>query len=402
MMRTTEMLCAALLLALALTVAALWPAGAAAAEEQVLTRQKSSHDAAFFQSLLSGRVWVYHSPAAKSGSGRALVGATYFHADGRLTACAAGRSNGVADHSGRWRVVPSIRFGTLFNYIPAGEEPDPRQSRRHWPIFYEPETGQLHNEGWVSEHTWAVNLRGWVQESWPASLLRECPDLRPPAAVPVNEKQESVVFRVLMREDPAAPVRAFPGSDRRVPGALGLAASDHRPTFPAEALRAWLMENNGTVVRSGTRKYALALNRRGDELWLLDEDTDTVLDTIRLIPSEDGTSVVLHFTEAGARLIYRLGYPLGLMATGERFGAMALTDWLVEQGEPVALPFMDRENVGFRFLPDGGVRVDTGAGMETAGEWWWSKGQLHLRVDGIEEVNTFEWRALAHHVGWER
>ena len=389
MMRMTAMLCAALVLALASTVAGLWTAAAASAEERVLSRQKSSHDAAFFQSLLSGRVWVNDRPAAKSASARAFAGAVFFHTDGRVTGCSASPSSGV-EHSGRWRVVPSLRFGTLYNYTWPGEEPDPRQSRFHWPIFYEPETGQLHIEGWVSEDTWQVFLRGWVQESWPASMLRECPDLRPPAAVPVNEKQESVVFRVLMREDPAAPLRAFPGSDRRVPGALGLAASDHQPTFPAEALRAWLMENNGTVVRSGTRKYALVLNRHGDELWLLDEDTDAVADTIRLVPSEDGAAIVLEFTEAGARLIYRLGYPLGLMATDERFGAMALTDWLVERAEPVALPFMDRKNAGFRFLPGGGVRVGTRAGVEVGGEWWWSKGLLHLRVDGIEEVNTFE------------
>ena len=395
------MLRTAMALVLGLTVAVLWTAGPASADEQVLWRQKSSHDAAFFQSLLSGRVWVYHSPAWKSASKRAFISAAYFHVDGQLTVCAASPSGGL-DYSGRWRVVPSIRFGTLFNYIGPGDEPDPMQSRRHWPIFYEPETGQLHHEDWVSEDSWRVYLRGWVQESWPASLLRECPDVRPPAAVPVNEKQQSVVFRVLMREDPAAPLRAFPGSDQRVPGARGLAAAGHQPTFPAEALRAWLVENNGTVARSGTRKYALALNRHGDELWLLDEDTDAVVETIRLIPSEDGGGVVLHFTEAGARFLYRLGYPLGLMATGERFGAMALTDWLVEQGEPVALPFMDRENVGFRFLPDGGLRVGTRAGVEVGGEWWWSKGLLHLRVDGIETVNTFEWCALARHVGWER
>ena len=32
------------------------------------------------------------------------------------------------------------------------------------------------------------------------------------------------------------------------------------------------MANNGTVVRSGMKKYALALSSRSDELWLLDEN----------------------------------------------------------------------------------------------------------------------------------
>ena len=147
------------------------------------------------------------------------------------------------------------------------------------------------------------------------------------------------------------------------------------------------------VVRGGKNQYAVVLNRRGDELWLLDGDTDAVADTLRLIPSEDNSRVALQFTEAGMRLIYRLGYPVGLMATGERYGAMALTDWLVEREEPVSCcPSWSKSTWGFRFLPDGGVRVGTRAGVEVAGEWWWSKGMLHMRVDGIEEVNTFEWR----------
>ena len=399
MLRMTAMLRMVMVLVLGLTALALYVPPPAAAENVVVTRQKSSHDAAFFESLLSGRVWVYQRLASDRASVTSYVRAEYFHKDGRLTGCSATPTGGV-DHSGRWRMVPSSAFVTLYNYIPQGEEPDPRQVRNHLPMFYEPETGQLHNESWVSGETWEVLVSGWVQESWPAALLRACPDVRPPAVVPLNRKQESVVFRVLLREDTTAPVRAFPGSERGVPGARGLAASGHQPTFPAEALRAWLMANNGTVVRSGIKTYALVLSSRSDELWLLEEDTDEVVDTIVLTPSEDGDGMVMKFTQAPVRVFYRLGYPLGLLATGERYGAMAMMDSLVESGEPVALPFMDRESVGFRFLADGGLRVGTLSGAEIGGEWWWSKGMLHLQVEGIDAVNTFEWRALASHVGW--
>ena len=363
-----------------------------------MTRQKGSHEAAFFRDLLTGRVWVYQKLAAGSPSIRDYASAAYFHADGRLTVCTSSES-GATDYSGRWRVVPSERFVALFNYLAPGEEPDPAQVRGHVPMFYEPGTGQLHSERWLSEDTWQVFLRGWVQESWPAALAAVCPELRP-AGVRVNEKQRSVVFWKLMREDAQAPVRRFPGFERRVPGARGLAASGHQPTYPAEALRSWLAENNGTVVRGGLLRYALALGPRGDEVWLLDGETNDVADTIDLIPSDDGYGLFLQFTQAPVRLFYRLGYPLGLVSTGERYGAMALMDWLVERGEPVALPFMDRENVGFRFLPGGALRVGTRGGVGIGGEWWWSKGMLHLRVDGIDAVNTFEWRALARHVGW--
>lgn len=370
----------------------------ALSDEVAMTRQKSSHEAAFFRDLLTDRVWVYQMMSADSPSIRDYGSAAYFHADGRVTICTSTRE-GAIDNSGRWRVVPSARFVTLFNYLAPGEEPDPVQVRSHVPIFYDGETGQLHSEKWIGEDSWQVFLRGWVQESWPAGLAAVCPELGP-QGVAVNGAQESLVFWKLAREDPAAAVRRFPGFEKGIPGAKGLAASGHQPTYPAEDLQAWLAENNGKIVRSGLMRYALALGPRGDEVWLLKDDDDEIVDTIELIPSEDGYGVVLQFRSAPIRLLYRLGYPLGMASTGERYGAFALTDWLVERGEAVALPFGDRENVGFRFLGNGGLRVGTRAGREIGGEWWWSKGMLHVRVDGIEAVNTFEWRALAHHVGW--
>ena len=208
------------------------------------------------------------------------------------------------------------------------------------------------------------------------------------------------MFWRLMREDPQAPLRRYPGSERAIPGATGLAAAGHQPTWPADELRAWLAANNGMVLRGGQLRYALALGPRGDEVWLLEADSDTVVDTIRLSLSEDGAALALEFTEAPVKVLYRLGFPLGLVSTGERYGAMELMDWLVERREPVGLPFMDRENVGFRFLGGGDLRVGTRGGRDLGGEWWLSKGLVHLRVEGVDAVNTFEWRALAHHVGW--
>ena len=385
-------------LLLALGLGALGAGDRAMSDEVAVTRQKSSHEAAFFRDLLTGRVWVYQMMSAASPSIRDYGSAAYFDADGRVTICTS-TGSGAIDNSGRWRVVPSARFVALFNYLAPGEEPDPAQVRSHVPLFYDGETGQLHSEKWVADDTWQVFLRGWVQESWPAGLAAICPELSP-RALPVNRNQASTVFWKLMREDSAAPVRAFPGFERAIPGATGLAASGHQPTLSAEALRAWLAENNGMVVRGGPIRYVLALGPRGDEVWLLQGESDEIADTIELIPSEDGYGVVLQFTKAPVRLSYRLGYPLGMASTGERYGAMALTDWLVARGELVPLPFMDRENVGFRFLRDGGLRVATRGGVEIGGEWWWSRGLLHVRVDGIGSVNTFEWRALAQHVGW--
>ena len=387
---------ACLVVAVAIGVAGV--DGTAISAEGTITRQKSSHEASFFRDLLIGRVWVYQKVSAVSPSVRDFGSAAYFHADGRVTICTATSSEAI-DNSGRWRVVPSDRFVALFNYLQPGSEPDPAEVRSHVPIFYDSATGQLHSEKWISGDTWQVFLRGWVQESWPAGLDAVCPEMKP-SGVRVNERQKSVVFWQLVREDASAAMRGFAGSGLRVPGSKGLAAVGHQPTFSGDDLRDWLVENNGMVVRGGVLRYVLVLGGRGDEVWLLEDETDVVIDTIKLVPSEDGDGVVLQYTVAPIRVLYRVGYPLGLVSTGRRYGAMAVMDWLVEGGKSVGLPFMNRENVAFRFLGDGTVRTGTRSGREIGGEWWWSEGMLHVWVEGIDSVNTFEWRALAEHVGW--
>lgn len=86
--------------------------------------------------------------------------------------------------------------------------------------------------------------------------------------------------------------------------------------------------------------------------------------------------------------------------TGERFGAFALSDWMVARKTEVALPFFGEENVGFRFRAGGVVGAKLKDGGEVAGTWWWSRGRLHLQLEGLDEVATYEWRALAVRVGW--
>lgn len=86
--------------------------------------------------------------------------------------------------------------------------------------------------------------------------------------------------------------------------------------------------------------------------------------------------------------------------TGERFGAFRLTDWLVARGEPVGLPYFGRESVAFRFRPEGVLAASLKDGGEVAGTWRWSRGRLHLALEGFDDVAAYEWRALAAKLGW--
>ena len=81
-------------------------------------------------------------------------------------------------------------------------------------------------------------------------------------------------------------------------------------------------------------------------------------------------------------------------STGERFGAFALSDWMVARETEVPLPFFGEENVGFRFRAGGVLGAKLKDGGEVAGAWWWSRGRLHLQLEGLDEVATYEWRAL--------
>ena len=283
-------------------------------------------------------------------------------------------------------------------------EPDSGQRRGHTPVFFDPATGVLHNEALgAASDAWAVASRGWVQESWPRAMKDACPDLRLPADLPVNEKQTSTVFDEMVAQDTDAPLRGFPGSELRGPGATGIAASGSHATLPAAPLKRFLEDNNGGVlVDNAGARHVLVLGRDRDELWLLDGNGG-IADTGHLVPASGGAEIALRYERLPLRPRFRVGDALPLLPTGERYAAMRLTDWLAARSAPVMLPFMDREDSVFRFRADGtliAVLGDGNGGRGTPGAWRWSRGELIVTLDGAASANSYPWRALAAHLGW--
>ena len=325
----------------------------------------SSHGAAFFTGLLEGRVWILERPNSRRAEDRNTVWAHYHGPDGTLRACAH-LGGAYAPRTARWRVVPSREFRALYNFNEPGVEPDPGQRRGHTPVFYDPATGVLHNEALgAASGVWTVASRGWVQESWPRAMKDACPDLRLPADLPVNEKQTSTAFDKMMAQDTDAPLRGFPGSELRGPGATGIAASGGRATLPAAALKRFLEDNDGRVLVDNTgARHVLVLGPDRDELWLLDGSGGTggIVDTGHLVPAAGGAEIALHYERLPLRPRFRVGDALPLLPTGERYAAMRLTDWLAALNGPVTLPFMDREDSVFRFGADGTLTAVLGDG----------------------------------------
>ena len=387
-------------LAAAAMAAASLAAGGAAAQTAPAGPNYSSHAAAFFTGLLEGRVWILERPNASRAGDRDIVWAHYHAPDGTLLACAH-LGGAHAPGTARWRVVPSREFRALYNYLEPDMEPDPGQRRGHSPIFHDPATGVLHNEALEpATGAWVVASRGWVQESWPRAMKDACPGLDLPAGLPVNEKQTSAVFHEMMAEDAHAPVRGFPGSHLRGPGATGIAAANGLPVLPAAALKRFLADNDGRVlVDTAGARHVLVLGSDRDELWLLDRQ-GAIADTGHLVPAAGGAEIALQYERLPLRPRYRVGDALPLLPTGERFAAMRLTDWLAARSEPVSLPFMDRAEVAFRFMADGTLTARLEDGGAAPGVWRWSRGELIVALDGAAAANSYPWRALAGHVGW--
>ena len=394
---------------LGLAAAALMLSGAVEAQAQSGPPNYSSHDAAFFSELLTNRVWVLQRPNSAQATDRGLIWGIHHAADGTARACIHLDGSWQA-RVDRWRVVPSPRFRALYNYQDTGTEPDPGHVNGHVPIFYDPGTGRLHSES-VGGSGWFVLSLGWVQESWPQALKRACPDLALPDAasgsspapgsspVPVNGRQTSVLMEEAIAEDPGAALRDAPRSHLRAPGSTGLAMAAGAPTVTAAELMRFLAANDGHVLKSpaGTRTV-LVLGAERDELWRLDEHGD-VVDTAVLLPLAEGAGVVAQWERLPRRLEYRLGDPFPLQPTGERYGAMTFTDRLTAAGGPVALPFGDRGDIALRFHNDGTVTAEDARGGELGGRWHWSRGQLHVSLDGMAETLAWPWRDLARHVG---
>ena len=398
---------------LSLAVAAMLATGLVAdnvaAQTAPASPNYSSHAAAFFSGLLEGRVWILERPNSRRAGDRNTVWAHYHGPDGTLRACAH-LGGAYAPGTARWRVVPSREFRALYNFNEPGVEPDPGQRRGHTPVFYDPATGVLHNEALgAASGVWAVASRGWVQESWPRAMKDACPDVALPADLPVNEKQTSTAFDKMMAQDTDAPLRGFPGSELRGPGATGIAASGGLPLLPAAALKRFLADNNGRVLVDNTgARHVLVLGPDHDELWLLDGSggtggTGAIADTGHLVPAAGGAEIALHYERRPLRPRFRVGDALPLLPTGERYAAMRLTDWLAALSGPVTLPFMDHKDSAFRFRADGTLTAVLGDGIGgrgTVGAWRWSRGELIVTLDGAAAANSYPWRALAAHLGW--
>ena len=367
-------------------------------ENAKLFRNYSSHSVQFFKDLFAGRVFI-HEHASLPGVVRGEV----YHRDGRLGRCYFHQEAGkhVRHTTESWSI--EARVGAIRAITVKGK------TGRSVPL-YDAATGALRLEFFhrgpkgAHDMTWAELGAGWVQDSWPRLLAHACPRVELPAGMPVNEKQSSPRIAEMVRQDPSAPVRNAPGSGLTAPGRTGLVETNWGPTTTRAEVMAFLQDQAGNVVLSprGTGYvYTKGWDADG-EVWALDE-AGRIADIGSLHLGDAGTGQDWIVTKAPGHpdFHYPIGYPLPMLPTGHRHAAFQLTDRLIEEGTPVALPWMPSEWKDFTFLADGTVRARRAdGGPDRISTWTWTKGRLWVQVDGNREAP--DWEEVAEHLGMEK
>ncbi len=379
----------------------------------------SSHDAKFFRDLLIGRVWVVGAPRDMTSVAALYVDAKYDRRRGliKLYWCreiAKVKKDGRYDGTGRYghqtymmRIRDDGDYHSVRKYVHPGV--NHREGRIRHLLFYESISGQLHRENWDRQQgRWVVTHHpGWVQDGLPRAIKDACRHLKYPSYLTINEKQTSLRFRELRAQDPDAPIRNFPGSELRALGAVGTPMAEGRPPMVVRnRLKDFLEAHNGKLLRSIRDKVHHALMLQGGsgghyEVWRLKPDSYEIEDVGHLVWSPDFEEIVVRFETLDVRLGFRLGGVFPLVPTGRRHAPTLLMDWLVAREGHVALPFVDNENIDFRFHADGRVEASRRDGSgPVPGTWRWSRGELVVQLEGIDSFTRYPWRELARHVGW--
>ena len=204
-------------------------------------RNHSSHSESFFRNLTFGRVFV-HEYFRAPGVAIAML----LRDDGEIFLCNSPYGTGATRLNGTKLSFETRSPGATWT------QTDKLGDVIRTLVFYDPDSGGFHTESLRKHPDPHKRLRGvirsgWVQDSWPRAMADKCPKLELPANMRVNEKQTSRKMKELRRQDPAAPIRDFPGSHLTAPGRTGLASSDGRPTTTKGEVDSFLEAQEGTL-----------------------------------------------------------------------------------------------------------------------------------------------------------
>ena len=347
-------------------------------------RNFSSHPSEFFRNLLAGRVFVHERNGAPA--------AIHYREGGTFYAC------WLADDAyfrrspdeATWQIGTRSRLNNIQHrtYHPRFGE---RFMRRV--MIYTPDTGRFHFEAYYRKpNEWRIDREGWIQEAWPRVLIDNCRDLNLPKDFPVDEAQTAYRFETFKQH--ANPILNHPGSERRFPGATGIAAAGNGPTLTPEDVEAALRSYEGKIIVSATgKRYAFHSLAQSREVWSLDPQVNVIdVATVRL-DIDKGLFITRWQRSRGVgRLAYR--YPMFAMSTGQPHPVFAMMEAVVRHRTAVPIPDGDGRKIAHVFHADGGVRTH-----DATGAWRISAGKVEMTFDHL--THAYPWRVFAGFADWK-
>lgn len=127
---------------------------------------------------------------------------------GTATVCMAGRHRGkrIGPLSLDWFLRDSAAHLTTWSMRVQGREPPKRLFVPVWN-----ETSREIRLWLRHDDRWIVAKRSWVQERWPAVLVRACPDMPLPEGLEIQKQQTEADYEAMRSQAPLAPLAAMSG-----------------------------------------------------------------------------------------------------------------------------------------------------------------------------------------------
>ena len=342
----------------------------------------SSHSSEFLKELLGGRVWIYKRNGAPA--------AMYFRSDGHFRNCSMrtdDRSYRTSHPDWEWGI------GTRNNRTSLQITLHPTTRTVAMIVIYTPRSGRFHAEQYFKRtRDWRIVHDGWIQNTVPAVIHENCPNLRDLPDLPIDGSQTHTAWDKLLRS--ATPVLNHPGHEYGYIGATGLGTTASRPTLTPEQAFQIDQRLHGVIGMTPRGRRLVNVNTpQGKEIWLIDRHDDVVdIGSVSALPHRDVNVIRWHGSTPDYAV--RTRYPIPVRPTPRLHPAFQIVADLAVSSQPVTLHHPAASAGTFVFAADGHASSPGGKGT-----WWISEGEIKLLIDG--KLAGYPWREFAAAAGWK-
>ena len=165
-----------------------------------------------YKKFFAGRVLVTRTIKPLLAADGEITSATYYLPDGTSLGCnrLLGRTWTMR---GRWDIEHNGPVGAALRTWGWNAERG-KGLKGFDPIKYNRKTGWIHVGANIANYLSPPLTDGWIQNDFPAAHKKACPRLALPPDLAINKKQTSILQTKMLAQDPDAPIRNFPGTEK--------------------------------------------------------------------------------------------------------------------------------------------------------------------------------------------